>query len=103
MESGGGTRVWCSQCDAIRECKVLWYDNYSKGNFFHKEYDLHWRARPRECNTCGGLFTTYEIDSSIIQELISLRKLIIEIQSKIEVQNQYPTEILKFLYSEESD
>jgi hypothetical protein len=94
MESGGGTKLWCSKCKDIRECKVLWNDNISKGNFFNPEFpDLHWRERPRECNTCGYLFNTYEIEQSAIDELVSLRTLVKEIESSIAIQQKTPTGI----------
>ena len=96
MESGGGTNIWCPKCDAIRECKVIWYDNASKGNFVDDEFpDLHWRERPRECNHCGYQFNTYEIEYSAISELIELRKLINEMKNKIIGQQKYPTKTLK--------
>ena len=96
MESGGGTRLWCSRCGEIRECKVLWYDNYAKGNFVDEDFsDLHYRQRPRECNTCGGIFNTHEVDSSLIDELVALRKLIIGFQINIEKQRLDITEIIK--------
>jgi len=82
MESGGGTRIWCPKCEDIKACKVLWYDNISKGNFFDKDFpDLQWRERPRECNTCGTHFNTYEISSFAIKELIALRKALELIES----------------------
>ena len=86
MESGGGTRVWCPKCKNIRACKVLWFDNHSKGNFFHPEFpDLKWRERPRECNTCGYHFNTYEIsDKSVINELVTLRKAMLSIESSVD-------------------
>ena len=91
MESGGGTQLWCSNCDEIQECKVLWYDNDSKGNFVNNEYsDLHFRQRPRECNKCGHLFDTYEINSSVIDELIELRKLMCSIKLSINEQQKVP-------------
>ena len=100
MESGGGTQLWCSKCKEIQECKVLWYDNTSKGNFSNREFpDLHWRERPRECNKCGHLFNTYEIEKSAIDELVSLRTLVNEIKSSIEIQQKSPTAILRFLDS----
>jgi transcriptional regulator NrdR family protein len=86
METGGGTQIWCPKCKSIRECKVLWYDNTSKGNFYNKEFpDLNWRQRPRECNSCGHTFDTYEIHSSAIKELIKLRKTLTSIQKTIEL------------------
>lgn len=98
METGGGTKLWCPKCDQIRVCKVLWYDNLSKGNFVSKEFpDLHWRERPRECNICGHHFSTYEIENSVVDELIELRKLILEIKRSIEAQQEAPTPIAKFL------
>ena len=86
MESGGGTRIWCPKCESIRACKVLWFANESKGNFFHPEFpDLNWRERPRECNTCGYHFTTYEISGfSAISELVTLRKAMISIESSFD-------------------
>ncbi len=96
MESGGGTQVWCANCGAIRECKVLWYDNYAKGNFVDEDFsDLHYRQRPRECNQCGDTFYTCEVDSSVIKELVALRKLILGFQVNIEDQQKSITEMIK--------
>lgn len=104
METGGGTQLWCPKCDAIHECKVLWYENTSKGNFFHTEFpDLHWRERPRECNKCGNQFNTYEIDGSVISELVELRKLFQKIKSDIEEQQKAPTGLLKLLKTIKED
>jgi hypothetical protein len=98
MESDGGTQLWCPKCDEIQECKVISYDNDSKGNFFHKEFpDLQWRARPRQCNVCDHHFNTYEIEQTAIDELVELRKLLIELKTSIELQEQFPTKILKFI------
>jgi transcriptional regulator NrdR family protein len=100
MESGGGTQLWCPKCDAIRECKVLWYDNSSKGNFVNDEFpDLHYRERPRECNKCGEHFNTYEINDSAIDELVELRKLLQIIKQSIENQEEAPTRLHKILKS----
>lgn len=96
MESGGGTQVWCANCGAIRECKVLWYDNYAKGNFVDEDFsDLHYRQRPRECNTCGKIFNTREVNSSVIDELVALRKLFLGFQVNIEDQQKSITEMIK--------
>jgi transcriptional regulator NrdR family protein len=98
MESGGGTQLWCPKCDAIRACKVLWFDNASKGNFIDSEFpDLHYRERPRECNKCGEHFNTYEINQSAIEELKELRKLIQGIRQSIEEKQKAPTKIQKLL------
>ena len=100
MESGGGIQLWCSNCAGIRECKVLWYDNTSKGNFYNTEFpDLQWRERPRECNSCGHHFNTYEIEAAAISELIELRKLLKDIQKSIETQQKFPTAIEKIINS----
>ena len=100
MESGGGTRVWCYKCNAIRACKVLWFANESKGNFIHDEFpDLCWRERPRECNTCGTHFNTFEIHSSAIIELVALRKLLQEIASIVEDSEANNKKLLKILKS----
>ena len=91
MESGGGTQLWCPNCAGIRECKVLWYDNISKGNFYNTEFpDLQWRERPRKCNSCGHHFNTCEIDQRAISELIELRKLLVEIKTNIERHQKVP-------------
>lgn len=104
METGGGTQLWCHNCAGIRECKVLWYDNTSKGNFYNTEFpDLQWRERPRECNSCGHHFNTYEIEQSAISELIELRKLINEIQRSIETQQKFPTKLQKIINSASED
>lgn len=85
MEQGGGTQLWCPKCRSIKVCKVLWYDNFSKGNFTHPEFpDFHFRTRPRECNSCGHHFYTYEINATAIDELISLWKLMVEIKQSID-------------------
>ena len=85
MESGGGTQLWCPKCKAIRPCKVLWFENSSKGNFIDNDFpDLHYRERPRECNKCGEHFNTYEIQDSAIEELKELRKLLQGIKTKAE-------------------
>jgi len=98
MESGGGTQIWCYKCDALTKCKVLFYNNDSKGNFSSTDFkDLHWRARPRECNRCGAQFTTYEINDDAVEELMELRKLVIEMKSSIEKQIEAPTSIDKLI------
>lgn len=96
MESGGGTQLWCLKCQDIQECKVLWYANDFKGNFFHQDYpDLRWRQRPRECNKCGTHFDTYEVNESVIDELVELRKLISHIKVSIDEQQRVPKEKAK--------
>jgi transcriptional regulator NrdR family protein len=104
MESGGGTQLWCPKCDAIQTCKVLWYDNTSKGNFIDTDFpDLHYRERPRECNKCGEHFNTFEINSDAIDELKELRKLVEGIKQSVEDQQKAPTRIHKIIQSYKND
>jgi transcriptional regulator NrdR family protein len=104
METGGGTNLWCPKCACIKECKVLWYENKSNGNFFDTDFpDLHWRERSRECNSCGHQFNTYEIEGTTVSELIELRKLLKEFQKLIEEQQKYPTSLQKTIHSSLSD
>ena len=98
METGGGTNLYCPKCNGVKECKVLWYENKSNNNFYDIDFpDLHWRARSRECNSCGHHFTTYEIQEIAIHELIELRKLLKEFQKQIEKQQKHPTRIQKIM------
>jgi transcriptional regulator NrdR family protein len=104
METGGGTQIWCPKCKSIQECKVLWYENTSKGNFYNKENpDLNWRQRPRECNSCGHNFDTYEIHSAAIEELMQLRKTLTSIQKTIDLHQSSTSAVDKLLGAPRED
>lgn len=85
--SGGGTSMWCPQCESIRVCRaipgaeVTWdTDDYIQRRYHITHSDLNWFQRGRECLTCKHRFLTGEIDLEFLFELVRLRNALSDIK-----------------------
>ena len=78
----GGTQMWCKECKAVRVCRAV--TNADGQRYYSTRYpDIRWFVRLRECLTCENRWVTYEVDRTLIDELITLRDGIKDVRSAV--------------------
>jgi len=82
MGKRGGTKMYCPSCKKLTICKAIsvslvTFDSGDRcqNRYFIDHDDVNFFQRGRECLLCGFEFVTYEVDSSIIDEIILFRGL----------------------------
>jgi hypothetical protein len=99
MGSGGGTKMWCPECESIEVCRAIpaadvTYDtsDYCQRKYFTGHDDLQFFQRGRQCLECGYEFLTGEINLQFLTELTDLRDALSDLKKHAE---QYSEESKK--------
>ena len=90
----GGTNIYCPECNAVKECKVVKNPRITSfdrdgGNYLNdleenaKGTQIHYFLRNRQCLSCCSDFETYELNSTTVEFLIREKKLLDEIRKTI--------------------
>jgi len=77
----GGLSLWCSNCKDLEVCASLPLERMGlsrERRFFKTDNDdIQWFRRCRECQACGFVFLTAEVEESALHELAQLRRRLI--------------------------
>lgn len=80
----GGTEMYCPFCKTYSSCKSKSYSSQQFGESSRQESGgVHYFARVRVCSNCGVNFETAEVEESVINELLTLRKLVSSVKEQI--------------------
>lgn len=88
--SGGGTGMWCPNCEGITTCRAFPLTEYgetSEQRIYRSdsdEPDINYFQRARECLECEHQFLTCEVDENVIDELEELRGALADIKEHVE-------------------
>ena len=99
----GGTKKHCPECEEVRVCKVLPTESHK--NFFRYDNNMvetqkhvdniNYFKRRLQCQTCFHTWTTAEVESKHLTELISIRREIEQLRDFNETKDDAIKELEK--------
>ena len=84
-------QLYCPNCKRYQIVRVsnsydskAWTGDHNHKLYFKENPDITWHRRVRQCSVCDQQFSTAEIEERYLDELVQLRKSVVQLRSRLE-------------------